>query len=198
MRESISLLQPILPTPPTWVEGYGQQTLLRECWSCSPQALLTAARPLGHPFAQNGMMPALHTSSSSTTTLSLLDPPIMPRHESHLQAIILPQPFCNATALLCKKEGGIDKVHLKESRRGSIKVCRDLDKEQNSSATNSTQETSKRHAPHRRCPELLNALLQPPQLVQDAPGCAYIPVAMGTGHSTQSKFSLSFFTPKHH
>lgn len=89
-------------------------------------------------------------------------------------------------------------MHLKESRRGPIKVCRDLDKQEKLRAIISTQETPKRHKTHRRCPELLTALLQPPQLVQDTPACAYTPAAMGTCCSTQSTLYLPFFTPSHH
>lgn len=168
--------------PPARVEGYGQQTTLRDpLWSWQPTGISYSCQTLGAPICPDGMMPALHTSSSFTTTLSLPDPPVMPRHESHLQpSSHNKQPFCNATALLRNKQGGINKVHLKESRREPIKVCRDLDKEQKPSATKSTQETPKRHKTHRRCPELLTALLQPPQLVQDAPACTYTPVAMGT------------------
>lgn len=88
--------------PPARVEGYGQQTTLRDpLRSWQPTGISYSCQTLGAPICPDGMMPALHTSSSFTTTLSLPDPPVMPRHESHLQTIIPQQTTilqCHSTA----------------------------------------------------------------------------------------------------
>lgn len=67
----------------------------------------------------------------------------------------------------------MDKVHLKEARKGPTKAWGDLDKEQHLSATKPTQETPKSKKKSIGHTLLLVLLQQQQQLAQDAPACGH-------------------------